>query len=486
MTKLFKTLTGFLSPNSFESPRRSRSPGSRRASRRWRPSFEPLEGRAMLSTLTVLNNADSGHGSLRAEIAAAQNGDTIVFAPSLNGQTIALSGGELSITKGVNIEGPGAGELTISGIASVGGTNYFSRVFEVNAGQPVSISGLNIFDGRGGLNGGAILNHTTLTISNCSIENSTAEYGGAIDNSSTGTMIISGSVIYGGSALVGGGIRNLGAMTVSGSKLINNHARSDGGGIDNQGRLNVDASTLSQNSTYGDGGGIYSWVGGAGVTLTACTLSNNSANVGNTDPWGGLEYGGGGLYVSSHTTATLTDCTLASDTAQYGGYGGGIDSLGNTMLTNCTLASNSAGSGGGIYAGYLATTSLLNCTLALNSAGYGGGIYIDYSTHTLSLTNTIVVGEIYGWVTTADHNLVDSGAGSSGGIVNGVNGNIVGVNPMLGPLANNGGPTETMALLVGSPAIGAADNAAAPATDQRGVTRIDVPGEATDIGAFEL
>ena len=92
---------------------------------------------------------------------------------------------------------------------------------------------------------------------------------------------------------------------------------------------------------------------------------------------------------------------------------------------------------------------------------------------------------------TADHNLVGDATGASG-IVNGVNGNIVGgnghpvINADLGPLQNNGGPTETMALLAGSPAIGHADNSKATATDQRGVTRVDEPGETTDIGAFEL
>ena len=92
---------------------------------------------------------------------------------------------------------------------------------------------------------------------------------------------------------------------------------------------------------------------------------------------------------------------------------------------------------------------------------------------------------------TADHNLVGNATGSSG-IVNAVNGNIVGgnghpvINALLGPLQNNGGPTQTMALLAGSPAIGHADNSKAPAKDQRGLPRIDELGELTDIGAFEL
>jgi hypothetical protein len=140
---------------------------------------------------------------------------------------------------------------------------------------------------------------------------------------------------------------------------------------------------------------------------------------------------------------------------------------------------------GGVIRGTTAT--LTNCTLSLNSANYGGGIYVvppyngntgdGYLGGTLNLTNSIVAGNTarYGWSdiyatsgrATDDHNLI-------------------GGNALLGPLQNNGGPTQTMALLAGSPAIGHADSAAAPATDQRGVTRQDVPGESTDIGAFEL
>lgn len=498
MLNLIQALANYTSSASGTSRRGRRAP-PHGVSRRWRPTFEALESRAMLSTLTVLNNLDSGPGSLRAEIAAAQNGDTIVFAPSLNGQTIALSGGELSITKSVNIEGPGASELTVSGTASVGGNNYFSRVFEVNATQPVTISGLSIADGHGGQNGGAIFNHTALTINNCNLSGSDADYGGAIDNVGTmtisdsgvysnlatesgggaiensGTMIVSSSSIDSNSAVeYGGGIRNLGTLTVSNSNVSYNNARVDGGGIDNEGRLNMSTNTLAQNSARIDGGGIYMPVGGASATLTGCTLSGNSATLGTGGPGDVVTYGGGGLYDAAYPPTTLTNCTLASNTARYG-YGGGINFVG------------------------VGSATVLNCTIALNSAYHGGGISKDYvsSGRYLYLANSIVaenrIGDIWGGGGNigADHNLVGNGALS--GIANGVNGNIVGglngqpaINPMLGPLANNGGPTETMALLVGSPAIGQADNAAAPATDQRGVTRRDVPGELTDIGAFEL
>jgi hypothetical protein len=178
-------------------------------------------------------------------------------------------------------------------------------------------------------------------------------------------------------------------------------------------------------------------------------------------------------------------------------------------LTNCTLFHNVSGEGGGLYVD-LATVTLTDCTISGNFAfnPEGGGIYHlppQVSGGILNLINTIVAGnvvgqangrapepDITGRVTTADHNLVGDGYGSTG-IDNGVNGNIVGdfngsplIDAHLGGLGNNGGPTQTMALLPGSPAIGHADNSKAPARDQRGVTRLDTAGETTDIGAFEL
>src|SRR5262245_55752856 len=101
----------------------------------FRPRLEALEGRDVPSTLTVTNNLDSGKGSLRYQIAHAGNKATIVFAPSLDGKTITLTSGELDITQGLTIQGPGAGQLTISG-------GNHSRVFDVNARDRVVLSGL--------------------------------------------------------------------------------------------------------------------------------------------------------------------------------------------------------------------------------------------------------------------------------------------------------------------------------------------------------
>src|SRR5439155_4822030 len=102
-------------------PRRSSS----ERSRSFRPRLESLEERTVLSTLTVSNTLDSGKGSLRDAIKKANSGDTIVFDSSLNGQTITLSSGELAITQSLDIEGPGAGLLAISG-------NQASRVLDIS------------------------------------------------------------------------------------------------------------------------------------------------------------------------------------------------------------------------------------------------------------------------------------------------------------------------------------------------------------------
>lgn len=115
-----------------------------------RPGVDVLEDRRVLSTLTVLNNLDSGKGSLRAEIKAANSGDTIVFDSSLAGKTIFLTSGELLLNKDLTITGPGAGSLAISG-------SNLSRVFEVASAVTASVSGLTISNGSA-VNGGGFLN----------------------------------------------------------------------------------------------------------------------------------------------------------------------------------------------------------------------------------------------------------------------------------------------------------------------------------------
>jgi predicted outer membrane repeat protein len=228
---------------------------------RFRPQLEVLEERDVPSTLTVTNNLDGSAGSLRYEIAAAQSGDTIVFAPSLKGQTITLNPyfGELAINKNVTIEGPGAKNLAISG----GGQ---SRVFDVAPNVQVALSGMTIengsnytgnqaWDSGNQSDGSGILNYGTLALSGCTVSgNVTIGNGGGIANELGGTMTASGCKVSSNSADNGGGIYNDGTMTLSGSSVTKNGAVY-GGGIFNEesGNLTIHSSTVTgNNATYGD------------------------------------------------------------------------------------------------------------------------------------------------------------------------------------------------------------------------------------------
>jgi hypothetical protein len=197
----------------------------------------------------------------------------------------------------------------------------------------------------------------------------------------------------------------------------------------------------------------------------------------------------------------MTNSTVSGNHADSGGFGGGVGVLASTTLTNCTIAGNTAGGtyGGGGFAVVDATLDLINCTVATNtstSSDGGGGIFNLDNSGTINLLNTIVAQnsatsgpgpDIAGAIASAFNNLIGDGTGSSG-VTNNVNGNQVGglgnpvIDPKLGKLQNNGGPTSTMALLPGSPAIKKGTPVGAPATDQRGVPR----GNPPDIGAFEL
>src|SRR5262249_15359820 len=146
-------------------------------------------------------------------------------------------------------------------------------------------------------------------------------------------------------------------------------------------------------------------------------------------------YNGGGLFNSG--TLTLTNATVSGNSA-YGG--GGLFNNGTLTLTNCTVSGNSANGylGGGLFNSY-GTATLTNCTVSGNSAGGGsfgvGGIYNSYYYSTATLTNTIVAGNA---------GRTDIGFGAFSGT-----NNVIGGDPLLAPLGNYGGATQTMALLPG-------------------------------------
>jgi len=246
--------------------------------------------------------------------------------------------------------------------------------------------------------------------------------------------------------------------------VSNNTATNGGGGIwvNDSGTLHVINSTISNNTaTNGGGGGIYINNSGT-LNITGSTVSGNTATVG----------GGGGIYNGVSGTVNATNITVNGNTA--GNLGGGILNNATVTVSSSTISGNSAtAGGGGIYNNFTAT--LNNSLIALNTGADGPDLLGRGSR---------------GKPFTGNSNLIGNADGSEafGPTTNQLGSTGNPINPRLGPLQDNGGPTFTQALLVCSPAIDAGTTALA--TDQRGASRPQdgdgVAGAQSDIGAFEV
>jgi hypothetical protein len=400
------------------------------------------------------------------------------------------------------------------------------------------ISGSTAQASQGGFGGGIFNTNTgTLDITSSTISGNSANAtvagpneGGGMDNSSTGTVTITNSLISGNSAGErGGGMDNNGTGTVNitNSTITGNSAEGSGGGMDNSGTgtVNIANSTISDNSTEGGGGG---YIGSGALNIAGSTISGNTgvlgggvyasdgaANItgstisGNTAP-----FGGGGVFCNNGAL-TVTNSTIsgnASPTGQGGGVSVNAFVINGAMVTliNDTISGNTAsgGQGGGAFAGNETTLNLTNCTVSNNSAAQGGGVFsssffTNNPASTVNSHNTIIAlntasdtdPDVVGPFTSAGHNLIGKGDGSTG-LTNGVMSDQIGsvatpLDPKLGLLANNGGPTQTLALLAGSPAIDAGDDSVlgpplSLTTDQRGPGFPRKSGAHVDIGAFEF
>lgn len=257
--------------------------------------------------------------------------------------------------------------------------------------------------------------------------------------------------------------------TVTMTHLILAHglaADASGGAILNDGDLTIANSAFYSNTTTVTGnfaGAIMNLNGD--LTVLDCTFVDNSS------------YNGGAI-ASSSNLAVISGSTFVNNEAKNGGaiYHSG----GSMQVINSTLSGNAAQTEGGAILGASSTGSLqvLNSTLNGNTAGYGGGISMFFN-KSLYLTNTIIANSSAGGDCTPTNSLKGNlnnlvGDGSCNPLLTG--------DPQLGPLADNGGPTMTHALLLTSPAINQGDDDRCPATDQRGLGRVG----ACDIGAFEL
>ncbi|MGB0560675.1 MAG: CHAT domain-containing protein [Spirulinaceae cyanobacterium] len=378
-----------------------------------------------------------------------------------------------------------AGTLTISNSIVSGNSAPGSGGGIYGNTRNTTLNSSTISGNTAGTDGGGLFFNNAagnLTISNSTIvNNSSGNNGGGID--SDGAVILNNSSASGNLAnYKGGGITGAGIITLNNSTVSGNSATSDGGGVSsNAGTITLNSSTVSGNLAGDDGGGIYTISGT--VNLTDSTASGNSA----------ADFGGGIDNVSG--AINLNRSTISGNSAN---EGGGLDSIsGPLTVTNTTISGNSAANrGGGIFktSGAL---NLTNATIAFNIAGGGGG-GINATSPTGRIVNTIIANNTDAsggnapdinanlGSTTVEHSLITSTAGISGRtLVNGVNGNIIGQDPLLGPLQNNGGSTATHALLPGSPAINAGKNDfVSVSIDQNGNLRI--MDFNVDIGAYEL
>lgn len=487
-------------------PSRRKDPRQRNLLNRSIPAeSEILEYRTLL-TAFVVNTLDDavavdGSVSLREAILSANtgtavnadvavageaDGDMITFDDPIAGGTIVLLLGELEITDDLSIDG--ADPNTIESNMIISGNNAF-RIFSINTStgggtnRDVSLSNLNLDDGNTagstGDDGGAIFvaDGQAVTLDTLTITNSGAAGNGGAIYAGNGTLDIRNSQIGTGT----GGNHAGGVVGVNG-----------GGGIFNAGgMLTVANSTIASNTVHGiigSGGGIFNAAGGS-VNISRITIIGNFAH--GTHP-----ADGGGLFNSG--TASISDSTLSGNSSD--GQGGGLWNNGTLQLSQVTVSGNtSITGGGGIYTEGTGSLDIRNSTITLNSAsGNGGGLGIDGVDGEVYLESTIVArniqmaaaGDVNGTVVaTSQYNLIGINTGVVG-LIHGTNNNIVGtgtpIDPLLGSLADNGGPTMTHLLLSGSPAFNRGSNPDDQDFDQRGEDFLRTIGSQTDIGALEV
>lgn len=493
---------------------------------------------ANAATFTVTNTANTGAGSLRQAVLdanAAAGADTIVFDASFNSpQTITLA--SVITINGANdtltVTGPGPNLLTLSG-------NNAVQIFSISAGEITSISGMTITAAVGG----AVANGATLTVTNIVFDANTDSNGGAITNSGV-SLTVTGCTFSNntntGPAVSGAGgaaINNTALATINNSAFTNNSTTigAQGGAIQSNGTMTINDSTFTGNTTLGTGqnavGGAISVQGAGQLTINNSVLTGNSSkkqggaiyyqpniattpflvinnstftnNISNSDNT--TDGDGGALFLTGTGSVTITGSTFSGNSANAGTTGGAIDVSVPMTMTNSTVSGNTAGSnGGGIYASGTSTAivNITNSTIVNNTATVnGGGVQRASTTNPVNLRNSIFANnianggtspDVLGTVNSNGFNLIENTTGAT--FTGDTSTNVTGQDPMLAPLANNGGPTMTHGYAsFTSPAIDKGFNSAALPTDQRGFNRMfDDPGipnaaggDGTDIGAFE-
>jgi hypothetical protein len=409
----------------------------------------------------------------------------------------------------------------VSNLTIIGGNNVGISGSVGTTGANGANSGANGGNGGNGLGGGnalggALVNNGSTTLENCIVSNNIATGGaggtggGGGNGGSDGTGGNGGGGGNGGNGF-GGAIYNLGVLLLTNSTFANNTANGGNGGSGGTNGTGVGISYSGGGGTggFGNGAGIYN-LGTA--TIANCTFSQNTARSQNSLPAGGPPQKGNGnglagangpnsmgggicnLGTETIVNSTFDGNTVAAGNGAGGGpgssdggnggnggnggsaIGGGIYNAGSTGVTNCTFANGAATGGTGGAAG-----SGPSGKGGANGAGSGGNIAT--ASGTFILKNSILASPAGG--ACASGAITDFGNNISSDVTPAFSttNSHSNLDPLLGGLDNNGGPTLTMPLLIGSPAIDAIFDSSAPAFDQRGFVRPF--GSLSDIGAFE-
>jgi hypothetical protein len=460
----------------------------------WDPSF------TVHTVATVKGSTISGN------VAVVHSGgnDAFVFGSGLNGDTVRATGSTFA--------GNQAQGTSDTGFAKIEGGGVWAGTVQLT-GSKVTGSNLRADGGFSAqVHGGGIWSDQRVTLIRSSVSANTMFAKGDGAGASAGASGLGGGISSGTLAtltdahVTGNSIRTTASQA---------HAAADGGGIDGSGDVHVVRSTLSGNSATATSlGSDYALAAGGGVeaadvTVSTTTLKSNVATAvspGNSTANGGGAFAHGDL----HLTASTVSGTVAGAPAHDGGLAtatsGAIDGGGSAEVVNSTLSGNSAiavadaSAGearafGGVAFPADSTVTFEASTLVRNSVSAhahtvtaaGGGVAVGFAN--LSITSSILAlnsapggPNCSGGVDSGGHNLVGKTAGCAFAQKPSDKVNVA--NAHIGPLASNGGPTKTIALLTGSPALNWIPAAqCGVSTDQRGVHRPQ--GPKCDIGAYE-
>lgn len=384
-------------------------------------------------------------------------------------------------------------DTTINGadLVTLSGGNS-TRLFMVNLGITLNLESLALTNGSAAP-GGAIYNEGIVNITNVLLTANLAPGGFADAIYNGGALsLVNSSLSNNIGGLAGGGVYNNGTVTILSSTFTGNQS-AIAGAIYNHGTLTIARSNFTDNKTTGGGGaGIFN---DGNVSVFTSMFSGNTTTGGS----------GGGLYNVIYAQALVSRSSFINNGAP-GSFGGGIANEGQLTILADVFTGNyaSAALGGGIYSTSTNPTDITNSTFSGNFGGLaGGGFYIsgpatvlnstfynnypdglsNNGTGDVNVKNTILASNspvncLGAIVTSLGNNLEDGSTCAFSGP-----GDLSNTDPMLGPLEDNGGSTQTHALLYGSPAINAGTNDGCPLTDQRGVKR-PLLG-ICDIGAYE-